>query len=266
MARHQNPDGSWSPVGYTRQCRPACAPNPGSEDYQTGVTGLSLLAFVGAGYSHLSKDTYDGLCFGDVVRKGLQWLKGRQDADGCLGSRSAEKYMYSHAIAALALSEAYGWTGSQLLQASAQNAIDFLVAAQNPGRGWRYAARSGDSDTSVTGWAVMALRSAALSGLALPHSALDGARAWLDEVTDASTAAAGYTHLGTGKVFIPGLNQDFENHETMTAIAAASRVFLGRGGALSRQGAGRLQQDLPRADALAVDYYYWYCGTLAVFQ
>ncbi|HXG60569.1 MAG TPA: hypothetical protein VNO22_04275, partial [Planctomycetota bacterium] len=115
LARHQNADGSWSATGYVRQCRQgSCLPNPGHEDFDAGVTGLSLLAFLGAGYSHLSKDTYDGICFGDVVRKGLQWMMSHQDPEGCIGSRNAQKYMYNHTICALAMSEAYGLTGSNL--------------------------------------------------------------------------------------------------------------------------------------------------------
>jgi hypothetical protein len=249
-------------AGYTSRCAEACAPNPGDEAYGTGVSGLALLAFLGAGFTHLSRETYDGICFGDVVRKGLQRLMSRQDAEGGVGPRAAEKPMYNHALAALALSEAYGLTGSLLIRGSAQRAIDFLVAAQNPGSGWRYTARSGESDTSVTGWAVLALKSAEHSGLAFPRSAVDGARAWLDAVTDPETAAAGYTGRPSGR----RPSGQFADPPTMTAAAASSRLLLGMEKGLAARGAGRLQEDLPSGDLPATDYYYWYRGTLAVFQ
>jgi Ca-activated chloride channel family protein len=210
LSRHQAADGSWKTTEHTSACgRIAkyaggrCTPNPGHEDNDGGNTGLALLAFLGAGYSHLSKDMYDGICFGDVVRKALQWMMSRQDPEGCIGSRTLPKYMYHHAISALALSEAYGLTGSNLFRDQAQKAIDFLIAAQNPGKGWRYSYRSGDNDTSVTAWAILALKSAEISGLAFPRSGYDGARAWFDEATD-EKGRTGYTARGTGKVFIAG--------------------------------------------------------------
>ncbi len=263
LARHQNPDGSWSVAGYTRQCKTTCAPNPGNADFDGGVTSLSLLAFLGAGYTHLSKDTYDGISWGDTVRKSLQWLMAHQDAEGCVGPRTAEKHMYNHAIGALALAEAYGMTGSRLFQEPAQRAIDFLVRARNPGKGWRYGAQSGDNDTSVTGWAVMALKSAEDSALPFPRTAWLDARTWLEEVTDEATGRAGYTHKGTGKIFIPDQNEGFDDHEALTAMAVMCRIFMDR---KKPGGVELLLRDPPRWDGTAIDFYYWYCASLALFQ
>ena len=252
LAKNQKPDGSWE---------------ASRKQFTPGVTGLSLLAFLGAGYSHLSKDTYDGICFGDTVRKGLQWMMSHQDREGCIGFRNAEKYIYSHAICALALSEAYGLTGSNLFKDQAQKAIDFLIAAQNPGKGWRYSHRCADNDTSVTAWATMALKSAEISGLAFPRTGYDGIRAWLDEVTEGN-GRVGYTMKGTGKVFIPGSNEKFEHHETLTAIGVMARIFIDKNKADPRLSAGcdLLLRDLPRREGNAVDFYYWYFGSLALFQ
>jgi len=274
LSRHQNADGSWKVRGFTNECNriakfqgDRCTLNPGDADHDAGVTALSLLAFLGAGYSHLSKDTYDGVCFGDVVRKGLQWVLVHQDSEGCIGSRNAHKYMYNHILCTLALSEAYGLTGSNLFKEQAQNAINFLIAAQNPGKGWRYSHKCGDNDSSVTGWAVMALRSAELSGLPLPKTAYDGARAWFDEVTD-ETGRAGYNFKGSGKVSTPNLNEDFEHHETMTAIGMTARIFMdrNRGDARLAGGCDLLLRDKPKWDGTFIDFYYWYFGSFALFQ
>src|SRR6185436_7720800 len=209
LARHQGPDGGWGAESFKNQCVGGACGGPGERDYDTGVTATSLLAFLGAGYSQLSKDEYPDpanpgrvLKFGEVVKKGLQWLLSHQDPEGCIGERG-QKYIYNHTVAALALSEAYGMTTSQPLKEPAQKAIDFVVAAQNPGKGWRYSPKSGDSDTSVTGWAVMALKSAELSELSFPKSAYEGALNWFNEVSD-EKGRAGYTARGTGKVFRPG--------------------------------------------------------------
>jgi hypothetical protein len=276
LSRHPSADGSWSARDYGDRCNrlpkyaggAKCAPASGDSDFDAGVTGLALLAFLGSGYSQLSLDTYDGICFGDVVRKGLAWIVSKQDPDGCIGSRNTQKYVYNHATCAAALVEAYGLTREAELREPARKAVDFLVAAQNPGKGWRYGFKSGDNDTSVTGWAVAALRSAELAGLAFPRRTFDGAHAWLDEVTDPDFNRAGYTHPGTGKVFVPGKNEAFNHHETLTAIAVYGRIVMNkrRHDARLERGVDLLLKDLPSWNANDIDFLYWYYGTLALFQ
>jgi squalene cyclase len=157
LARHQDPDGSWNARAFSSHCVGARCTGPGDRDFTAGVTGLSVLAFLGSGYSHLSQDMHFSgghparlLHFGRVVRRALDWLMDQQAPDGSIGL-GGPKGMYNHAIAAQALSEAYGMTASRHLTLSARKAIDFLVASQTPGKGWRYSPQSGESDSSVTG-------------------------------------------------------------------------------------------------------------------
>jgi hypothetical protein len=233
------------------------------------VTSLALLAFLGAGYTHLSKEEFIQenwkvpCVSGDVVKRALKFLMDHQDGEGCVGERRT-KYVYHHALAALALCEAYGMTGSDQLKKQSQKAVDFLVAAQNPGKGWRYSSRSGDNDTSVTGWAMMVLKSAELSGLAVPKSAREGGLAWLDEVTD-EFGRTGYTVKGTGKVFVPGKNEAFDHHETMAAIRRVAQLSCaGKRMGLS-QASALLTRDLPDWSPNKIDAYYWYWGSMALF-
>ncbi len=271
LSRHQKPDGSWDTDGFTSQCgrhlRGACG-GPGYPEYDTGNTGMALLAFLGAGYTHLSRDTYDGICFGTVVKKGIQWLMANQDSEGCIGGRSAAKYMYNHSIAALALSEAYGLTGTGLFKDNAQRSIDFLLSAQNPGQGWRYSARSGDTDSSVTGWCVMALKSAEISGLSVPASGYAGARAWFDAVTNEDYDVGYNSREAVGPVVVQGKTEHFADHDALVAIAVMSRIFIDKkqGDPRLRGGAERLIRDLPVWDGPKIDFYYWYYASLALFQ
>jgi len=274
LARHQSPDGSWKASGFANQCVGSKCSGSGMEEYDAGLTGLSLLAFLGAGYSHLSRDEYPDpmqpgktLKFGQVVKNAMQWLISKQDPEGCIGERGP-KYMYNHTIAALSLSEAYGMTATQLLKEPAQKAIDFCVAAQNPGKAWRYSAKSGDNDTSVSGWAIMALKSAELSELTFPRTAYDGAMAWLNEATEQNGYyLVGYTHKGTGKVFVPGKNENFDHHPSMSAVAVMSRIFMQKKKGSPELGVvSVLVQDLPEWKANRIDFYYWYYTSLALFQ
>ncbi len=272
LARHQSDDGGWSCAGFSRECGRAIRDGgtcggPGYAEYDTGVTGLALLAFLGAGYTPASTDTHDGIRFGSVIAKGLRRLAETQDPDGRIGGGTSAKPMYNHAIAALALAEGYGMTSAPLLRDPAQRAIDWLVRAQNPYKAWRYTEKSGDNDTSVAGWAVMALKSADISGLDVPKGAYDGARAWVDEVTG-DDFRAGYTERGTGKVAVQGKNERYDHHEALTAAAMLIRAFTGarRDDPRLRGGTALLAADLPAHDGWRTDYYYWYYGSLALFQ
>ncbi len=92
------------------------------QESDLGVTGLALLAFLCSEYTHLSRDTYDGIVFGAVVKKGLMWLMRRQDTSGRYGEGGAD-----NAIAALALSEVYGLTGSGLFKEAAARGVDAVA-------------------------------------------------------------------------------------------------------------------------------------------
>jgi hypothetical protein len=190
--------------------------------------------------------------FGEVVKKALQWLLVRQDPEGCVGPRG-KLDLYNHTIAALALSEAYGMTAAQPLKEPAQKAIDFLVACQNPGLGWSPAAKPAGSDTMVTAWAVLALKSAELSGLAYPKSATDGAMVWIGRATNSDFR------------IVPA--EGTAAHPTLTAAGIVSRIFIQknrRDPALG--GTTFLLADLPEAGAAKTDSTYWYFGSLALYQ
>jgi hypothetical protein len=159
-------------------------------------------------------------------------------------------------------------TGAQILKDGAQRAVDFVVASQNPGKGWRYSAKSGDNDTSVTAWCVMALKSAEAADLNFPKSAYEGALAWFKEVTEENGYyRVGYTHKGTGKVFVPGKNEDFVDHPAMSAAAVACRIFVQKDKREAALGAvSLLVADLPEWKEKKIDTYYWYYASMACFQ
>ena len=88
-----------------------------------------------------------------------------------------------HSIAAFALCEAYAFTRDPLLREPAQRAIEFTVRTQNPEKGgWRYEPYpdSGDVDTSVFGWMLMAIKSARLGDLRLDEECLENAARYLN--------------------------------------------------------------------------------------
>jgi hypothetical protein len=308
LCRHQNPDGSWGHASLRDRCLPdqVCF-NPKDElgdHYDTGLTGLALLAFLGAGFSHESKqdivDTTMGKRHkvGEVVKNGLQWLIKQQGPDGSFSKDRA--HMYNEALATLAMAEAYGLTQNRYWKEPAQKGIDFLEKSQRPSPtgqglwGWRYASRmdveqfvgSGtsaepsaakelfDSDTSATGWAVMALKSAQISGLTVKKESMDGAMAFINFVTATAPDKAGlvgYQLQNQAGQSVGGKNDQFTYHPTsMSSLGMCIRIFTEHNidDPFLEAAAKRLIADLPTVskDRLSVDYYYWYYGSLALNQ
>jgi hypothetical protein len=268
LARHQKPDGTWSCRQFMLCCEKGACAGPGCrEDYDLGVSGLALLAFLGAGNTqrHGKHKT--------ATKAAIAAIRDRQAPDGCFGPKSADgHWTYNHAICTMAMAEAYGMTGSPTLLACAQKAVDFLVECQNPSLGWRYGSRPGDSDTSITGWAVLALKSARMAKLTVPQESFDAALRWVDKATDEVTYRTGYSGKGGGCARLPEAIGKFGETESMTAAGLISRIFVLGKDAQSRPevlgGANLLKASPPRWDVKAgtIDYYYWYYGTLAAFQ
>lgn len=273
---HQASDGHWSCADFMHDNalgRTCDCDGEGLEMHDVGVTGLALLAFLGDGNTPRSGPHKE------VVARGLTWLRAQQDPDtGRIGPRTGNAWIYDHAIAALALCEAWYFTRNPLQGASAQAAVDFAARARNPYSAWRYEApANGESDTSVTGWMVLVLTSADEGGLKIDRTAYAAALAWLDEVSDHVTGRAGYTARGTLSARMPGINEHFppERGEAMTAVALLSRFLLGQvprtlGGSdgIMDLHAALLMERLPAPapDELGPDLYYWYYGSYAMHQ
>lgn len=245
LADHQANDGSWS----TRHFDDGCEECGGEGRYQTDVatTGLSLLAFLGAGHTHFSESAYR-----DGVQRAIDWLRARQRGNGDL---RAGETMYSHGIATIALSEAYGMTRDEALRPVVERAVRFIVDARHDDSGgWRY--EPGQfGDTSVFGWQVMALISAQRAGIEIPLDANAHARRWLDRV--AHERFPGRYAYQPGQPFSPA----------MTAEAMFCQQLLGRRSDEPRmiESAEYIVENLPEWDRRA-STYYWYYATLALYQ
>lgn len=271
LKRHQDPRGFWSCANFSNMCETNICDGPGDPMDDVGVTGLALLAFLGSGHT-----TKHGK-YKNVVRKGVKWLISVQDPEtGCLGEvNSHQAFLYDHGIATLALCEAYGLSRWPILKEPAQKAINFIHAARNPYKAWRYSYPPDPSqnDMSVTGWMVMALKSAEDFGLKVDKAAFDGAKLLIDELTDETTWRTGYITKGGLSAREPGMEERWPANKTeaMTAVAMLCRIFMGEDPETSpalRGGADLLLKQLPLWDEKegTIDYYYWYYGSYAMFQ
>jgi len=261
FSRIQAPDGHWSldqaPKGIS-----ADEFGPGSMQADTAATGLVLLTYFGAGYTHLDEKHRD------VVRRGVRWLIQHQKPDGDLftgGSRVT--HFYSQGIAAMALCEIYGMTQDPDLREPAQKAVQYIIATQDPsGGGWRYEPRQ-ESDTSVTGWQLMAMKSAQMAGLDVPEEPFEKIRGWLVRVQSLERDGR--------YVYSPSYIDEERNGRrpslAMTAEGMLMQIYLGqrRDDPQLLLGADYLKTNLPAmgtSDEPLRNCYYWYYATAAMYQ
>lgn len=271
LSSHQSEDGSWDADGFAA-LDPKDDPcdGPGQAHYDPGVTGLALLAFFGAGCTDRGEEKENP--HASTVRNGLRYLLSIQDAEGVFGPRTSQHFIYNHAFATLALSEAWGMTRNPRYREPAERAVNWILRARNPYLGWRYGERSGENDTAVTGLCVMALASAKAAGLAVDPQAFEGAVAWLDKMTDPDTGRVGYIQRGGGSARLEGMQDRFpvENSEATTAIGLLTRFLCGATGREPEilRGAALCAAKPPVWDPErgTIDMYYWWFGSMALFR
>lgn len=212
LAANQEPDGRWTLAGGD--------PQPPRLRSDSAATGLALLSFFGAGHDHYAGPHRD------TIRRGLEFLLASQQEDGDLyesadGLSDSCAWLYSHAIATMALCEAVGMTGDPVVQPAAERACRFIAASQHPTLGgWRY--RPGtDADLSVSGWMLVALRAGLLAGLDVDPPALDRVVRLLDAAAGSSPAAYAYNPR------FPGQRPSRASGECMTAVGTLMRLHTG---------------------------------------
>lgn len=211
LAAHQLPDGSWDLNHQIGPGRFRQSPNPGRAEGKFGATGLALLPFLGKGYTHM-EGKYQA-----TVRNGLAYLIRNIKAEGVNGGSfmDARGNMYSHAICAITLCEAFGMTKDPKLREPAIASLRFIVHAQDPiGGGWRYTPQMA-GDTSVVGWQLMALKSGSMMGEQAPPFVFERTKKYLNYVQ-----SHGGTRYGYDKP------TEFPGSAT-TAVGVLSRMYLG---------------------------------------
>ncbi|MCB9934071.1 MAG: terpene cyclase/mutase family protein [Planctomycetes bacterium] len=280
---HQNREGYWSATTFSDDTARTGAKKtyniefvePGSATgdkgweatCDIGLTGMSLLAFVGAGYDHKEGD------YRETCRKAIVYLRKVQDNDGCFGAKEDDHFVYNHAICAMAMAEAYGLSGDTILKPIADKAVEFILKAQNPGLGWRYGVQPNINDSSVSGWMVLALKSCKMAGLDFDSSkCYADAAEWYKMVT---VDVNGYPKTGYDS---PGSNnarlrsaQDYDHNPSMDAIYVMSMLFMGKADLNDKtiKAQSRVCTEkgfLPTWEQTKIDYYYWYYASLALYQ
>ena len=235
LRNHQQADGAW-------KC----------EKSDQAGTALAVLAFLGHG------ETPDSEEFGATANKALQYMVAQIGPDGLVAPSDGR--MYAQGMVTLALSEAYGMTRSAAVREPLERAVRAITTIQKVKKrqrmfegGWRYSPTSDDADTSVSGWMIMALKSAKLAGVAVPEENFEMASNYLWEMY----GDGGFGYGGPGKELGP------------TAIGVLCQQFMGHGNDK------RIKRALDYLKDQKADWenskgtyvlYGWYYETQAMFQ
>lgn len=239
LAKNQLEDGSWD-----------LRKHQGNTNSLTAATGLGVLPFLAAGYTHNMDGQYK-----EVVAKAVTRLLENQQDSGELLRKGDAQRMYSHGIAAIALCEAFAMSQDEALKGPAQKSLDFIVASQHKASGgWRYNPNEA-ADTSVVGWQMMALKSGEMAGLTVPTSSYDLVQKWLSSVE---------AKQGPGGTF------GYQNRSATPAMTAEGLLclqFMGtrRNDPKMRFGADYLLRSMPEKSQKLTSYY-WYYATQTMYH
>lgn len=240
LAKRQNPNGAWTLDG---------------QGESTSATSLAVMAFLAAGHVP-GEGPYD-----QTIQRGVRWVLDHQQPNGILSTERGNGPMYAHGISTLMLAEVAGMTDEALAtkcREALKHAVRVILAAQavrkdrNNAGGWRYHPSSNDSDLSVTGWQLLALRAAKNLGCDVPAEHIDAA---VEYVKRCSVRNRGFgyqpgsgsspTRAGTGILCLEICGV----HHSPEAVGAADSLL----------------QDPLRADQEWFYYGAYYC-TIGMFQ
>jgi len=242
-----------------------------------GTTGLSLMAFIGA--DCVPKD------YANTITKALDFIKSqyhpssgyeqgsqKQASEGGLIGHANP--MYEHGIATLALAEALVDINDLSLEPIIEDAIQLILRAQNTENkpkflrgpitseskhygGWRYRPDSVDSDLSVSGWPILALKAVLNAGFTVPEWSFQKAVEFLGACHDESDGSFSYMAEGSGnscvRAGIGALCLQLIGNKNDPRIPPAIRFMQNNPPVWNKEDPGN-----------GYPFYYWYYGTRAM--
>ncbi len=252
---------------------------PGMYEGNVGIAGLALMAFIGA--DCVPKK------YSSNITKAIDFLKSKYTPSTNYepGSKNAAYYgglihtnnpMYEHGIATLALIEAVVELDDPSLEPIIEDALQLIFRVQNTENkpeilggpvnsdsphygGWRYDPDSTDSDISITGWQILALKAGLMAGFAIPEwplqKAADFLRACYDKEEQAFTYKVGSGETGCVRAGIGALGLQLCGYDDDPLISPTLRYM----------------QDNPSVwefedPGAGFPFYYWYYATRAMLN
>jgi len=276
LAVHQAPEGIWDRFRFAELDPPSdrCTGQAvlrTEASLDAGLTGLCLLAFLGAGYTD-SAGPYP-----EVVRRGVDALLKMQQEHGGFGPGPVDGMAgYNDALATFALAEYAAMTRDERVAEPLRRAVERLAQSQQALGGWDYQPwpNVGRNDTSITGWVVQALQACAAAGVEVPAEVRVRAALHFARATEPDGQVR-YADAGIGFALDARGLPKYRYGAAMTAAGLVCEQLLGwrLDGAIPHRQAALLFADAPssgkargRDRTQLHSEYYWYYGTVAMFQ
>lgn len=239
LAQKQQPDGAFEANGP-----------------RLAITGLATMAFMANG--HVPGDGR----YGPTVRRSLELLVQKFPEDGYVGKVDGGR-MYGQGIVVLTLAEAYGIERDldrrQKIKKVLTKAVEVILAAQNVQKdpnntgGWRYEPVSPDSDLSLSGWNMLALRSCNNIGVTVQRDCVDRAASYV--LRCYNKGSNGFAYQPSGAV-----------SPAMTGVGVLNLCLMDRASAPEVAGASAYITKLTLNDDTRFSYYSFYYVTHAAYQ
>jgi FKBP-type peptidyl-prolyl cis-trans isomerase len=242
-----------------------------------GATGLALMAFIGAdcvpkGYTDTITKAVDFIKSQYHPSSGYEPGSKKQALEGGLIGHGNP--MYEHGIATLALTETLVDTNDLSLEPIIEDAIQLILRAQNTENkpeflrgpiapdskhygGWRYNPDSVDSDLSVSGWPILALKAVLNAGFSVPEWSFQKALEFLGACFDERDGSFSYMAGSSG------------NSCVRAGIGALCLQLIGKTNDPRIPPALHFMQNNPplwniEDPGNGYPFYYWYYGTRAM--
>ena len=204
---------------------------PGQQGDTVAIPALAAMACLATG--HVPGDAK----YEKLIERSLDYVLANHDETGYFGKVGNGK-MYAHSIATLLLTEVSGMVSKERqaqIDAVLPKAIKVILDAQNVKKskqsdgGWRYTPDATDSDTSCSGWALMALRSARLNGAQVPKSAIERAVQYMHRHHHKEKGCFGYQNSDQNPVTLSGAGilclELCGRHEDPDSLSAAKYLM-----------------------------------------
>jgi hypothetical protein len=259
LASKQEKDGSWA-------------------RYQQAYTGLSIMAFVGAKcvQKDYSVNTNAALDFlKSQYTPSAKYPEGSRNAAVRGGSFGTQE-MYQHAIVTLALIEALVDRNDESLEPIVREAMQLIIRSQNTEHkpetlggpiktdsrhygGWRYGPDSTDSDLSVTGWQILALKAAVNAGFSVPDHVFPTAAGFVSSLHGKNDGSFRYDSPGDSgsscaRAGMGALSLQLCGFTKDPMIAPAVRFMQDHAPSWNIEEPGN-----------GYPFYYWYYGTRVMY-